>query len=239
MPVEVNLAQLPSFSLYADGRVITQGPQILIYPGPALPNLLERKLSPEGVVGLLEAAQKAGLTGPDRDFSQAQNFVADVPTTTFTTVLGAKTHRTSAYGLGFLKEVKTLTAAEKAAILALEEFNDSLGNLEGILPKGSVGGEAPYGVTRMRVFASPRNTEIVEGQPPVTWPLDQPLNQLGEPVMPEGYRCAVVEGPDLTKVLEAAQKATGATPWTSGNADFTVVFRPLLPDETGCVPAEG
>lgn len=239
MPVEVNLAQLPSFSLYADGRMITQGPQILIYPGPALPNLLERKLSPEGVVALLGAAQKAGLSGPDRNFSQAQNLVADVPTTTFTTVLGGKTHKTSAYGLSFLKEVKTLTAAEKAEILALEKFNNSLGNLEGILPKGSVGGEASYAVNRMRVFASPRNTEIVDNQAPVTWPLGQPLNQFGEPVLPEGYRCAVLERDDLTKVLEAAQKANGATPWISGNAVFTVVFRPLLPDETGCVPAKG
>jgi hypothetical protein len=35
-------------------------------------------------------------------------------------------------------------------------------------------------------------------------------------------------------VLAAAKSAKSITPWTSGGRQWTVVFRPLLPDEAGC-----
>src|SRR5262245_18411153 len=38
VPPQVTLSELPQFSLYGDGRVITTGPVIQIYPAPALPN---------------------------------------------------------------------------------------------------------------------------------------------------------------------------------------------------------
>lgn len=239
VPVEINLAELPIFSLYADGRVITQGPQIQIFPGPALPNLVERKISAEAVDALLERARKAGLTGPDREFSQAQNVVADLPTTTFTVVSDGKIHKTSAYALSFLKEVQTLSAAERKSIEALEEFNESLGNLEGLSPGGSLSEESFFKVERARVYATPRNAGIVEEQIPVPWPLEQPLAQIGEPVPPEGYRCAVLEGADLATLLGSAQKANQQSAWSNDKNLFTVVIRPLLPDETGCVPGDG
>src|SRR5690349_15192915 len=36
--------RLPLISVYADGRVIAEGPVAAIYPGPALPNLQEQRI---------------------------------------------------------------------------------------------------------------------------------------------------------------------------------------------------
>jgi hypothetical protein len=43
-----------------------------------------------------------------------------------------------------------------------------------------------------------------------------------------------VEGADLDLLLTAAQKANQLSPWTSGDMTYTVILRPLLPDESGC-----
>lgn len=45
MPPWETLRWHPSVALYGDGRLIMQGPQIEIYPGPALPNLQLTRLS--------------------------------------------------------------------------------------------------------------------------------------------------------------------------------------------------
>jgi hypothetical protein len=244
VPVEVNLADLPEFSLYGDGSVITQGPQILIYPGPSLPNLLVRRVSAEGVAEILKAAQKGGLTGPDRNFDQATNIVTDMPTTTFTLSTDAGTHETSAYAFEFLREVKDLSEKDREAIEALYRFNTFLQDLQTQLPEGSVGQEESYKPAQMRVYAAERAAEQSEQAPeqpaeelpqqPVEWPLAQPLSEFGQPSQPENYRCGVVEGADLDKLLVAAEKANQLSPWTSAGKTYTVVLRPLLPDESGC-----
>jgi hypothetical protein len=46
-----------------------------------------------------------------------------------------------------------------------------------------------------------------------------------------------VEGDDLATLLPAVQHATQITPWTDDGSTYGIVFRPLLPDESGCPPA--
>ena len=44
-----------------------------------------------------------------------------------------------------------------------------------------------------------------------------------------------ISGAEWTDRLgPAAQQANQLTPWISGGRRFHVVFRPLLPDESGC-----
>ena len=47
--VQYNLTRMPMLSLYGDGRYVTPGPQIEIYPGPALPALAQQRLTPEAI----------------------------------------------------------------------------------------------------------------------------------------------------------------------------------------------
>lgn len=235
VPVEFNLTRLPELALYGDGRLITQGPQIMIYPGPALPNVLVRKVSPEGVRAIVEEAAAAGLTGGNREFREAANFVTDMPDTVFTLVTGGSAHRTSIYGFGSGEELKRIPRSDADSIRALHRLRDRLTGPEASLPEGSIGPEESYVPTQMRIFVGD-SAPAEEGleQPPLAWPLAQPLAAFGTPVAPGNYRCGSVSGDDLAKVLESARSANQLTPWESEGRRFGLSFRPLLPDESGC-----
>ena len=82
----------PQMSIYGDGTVITQGPQIAIYPGPVVPNLLVRKLDEAGHARRCsQTAVDAGLVGPAPDYGQPP--IADVPDTVVTINVNGKTLR--------------------------------------------------------------------------------------------------------------------------------------------------
>src|SRR3954468_18183607 len=74
--------RLPKVFVSADGRFVTPGPQILIYPGPALPNLRQRQVTDAGIATLRELAEAAGLDRRPPDYGQPG--VADMPTTVVT-----------------------------------------------------------------------------------------------------------------------------------------------------------
>ncbi|HEX2052890.1 MAG TPA: hypothetical protein VHJ78_04065 [Actinomycetota bacterium] len=235
VPVQFNLTRLPDLTLYGDGRLIYPGPQILIYPGPALPNILVRRITPEGVAAIVREAVGAGLTGPDRNFQALQNWITDQPETVFTLAVNGETHSTRVYGLGSGVEATRVPQEEVEASERLLALRDRLTNLESWLPEGSVGPEEPYAAGELRVFVTdPAPAEEGLEQPPVVWPLAQPLAGFGSPAMPEGYRCGTISGEDLNRVLEAAGRANQLTPWESAGARFSLSFRPLLPDESGC-----
>jgi hypothetical protein len=238
VPVVWHLRELPLFSLYGDGRLITQGPQIAIYPPPALPALVERQVSEEGIQAILRAAREAGLHGADQRYEDLG--VTDVPTTTFTVVTEGQTHQTAVYGLGELPEYGPV--GDREARQKLVEFQSELLNLESWLPRGSVSSDRPYEFSRLQVFVVPAS----EGRGDVSgddqlepsrkaWPLPEPLSSFGEP-MPNtpDIRCGTVEGADLNEVLEAAGQANVDTLWRSGGDVSLLAFRPLLPGESPC-----
>jgi hypothetical protein len=227
------LSSLPTVSLYGDGRVITEGPQIEIYPGPALPNLMLRDLTEEGVQAVLEAAREAGLSGPDRRFDN--DLVVDAHTTVFTVVTDDGRHVTSAYGLGIGGGPEG-PQEDQQALRRLSRFLEDMTNLPAWLPDGSVGEERAYGASGIRMLVSgdgPTRDEAVE-QKPVDWPLDEPLASILQPVKNSSYSCAAVEGDQADRVLAAAREANELTPWRSDGHLYGIVFRPLLPDEREC-----
>ena len=97
VPVEYNASQLPLLSVYADGRVLTQGAQPAIYPGPALPNIEERLISRDDVARLAGQAIAAGV-GSGADYGQPN--VMDAPSTKFTVHTEDRTYQSSANALG-------------------------------------------------------------------------------------------------------------------------------------------
>jgi hypothetical protein len=232
VPVEYSLTDLPGFSLMGDGRVIETGPQIEIYPGPALPNVLVRQIEEPGVQAILQAAFDAGLQGPDRHYDQAM--VADAATTTFTVAANGDVHGTKVYAL---EEERGATGDEQDAREKLRAFSQKLGDLERWLPEGSVGQQQAFEFEALRVFVIPTFPEGGEELPQKEqpWPLDTPLSSFGDPL--KGHtdvRCGVVEGPDLEELRPLAKKANQLTPWRSEGDVYHLVFRPLLPDEFGC-----
>jgi hypothetical protein len=233
------LRQVPSFTLLGDGRVVIPGPQIDIYPGPALPNLQAQTITEEGVQQILRAASAAGLLGPDHRYL-TPIAIADAPTTTFTLVAEGRRHVISVYALGQTGPGST-ASAEARARAALASFQSKLGDLALWLPKGSIGPSQPFAFDRLRVFVT-RATEpgptagVPLTEPALTWPVASPLStfgaQLKDPLA--AYRCGVVQGSDLTILMPLIRRANELTPWRSDGRSYQLVLRPLLPGEPDC-----
>ena len=57
LPVGAAFRSVPSVSLYADGRVVTEGPQIELWPAPALPSVQVGELAEDEVQRLVDAGR--------------------------------------------------------------------------------------------------------------------------------------------------------------------------------------
>ena len=67
------------------------------------------------------------------------------------------------------------------------------------------------------------------------------LNPTGNPNewggdMPDGGRCIVLEGADLTTVWPLFEAGNALTPFTSDGADHQLMIRPLIPGEASPCP---
>ena len=234
---DTTFAQTPSFSLMGDGTAIEPGAQTEIYPGQALPPLIARTISEDGIQAILGAAIDAGL---DRDATVGDLGsvgVSDLPTTVFTLSVNGETHRVEAYGLGMSGDQRPDGMSQEmwAARQALSSFAERLGRLPAWLPEGSIGAGSSY--------AAPAAALLVRGYQPdpgltenaVAWPLGTPLAGFGSAdPSAVGGRCGTVEGSDWAALRPVVQGANTLTPWTSDGRRYAIVFRPLLPDQHDC-----
>jgi hypothetical protein len=230
------LRTIPEFSLYGDGSIITPGPQIEIYPPPALPSVQTQPVSEDGVQAILRSAIDAGVvTGVDMT-DMGSTMVADAATTTFTISVDGTTNTFGVYALGIVRGGDCpdgMAATECDARTALSSFVRQLGRLDRWLPSGSLGETAPYEPSGSRVYVGEARHEDQLPQPEVAWPLGTPLASFGEDTG-TGYRCGVVTEDDWATLQPVATGTNELTPWTSDGSSYGLVFRPLLPDETGC-----
>ncbi|WP_412735598.1 hypothetical protein [Krasilnikovia sp. MM14-A1259] len=222
--------RIPDVSVYADGRIITQGPQIAVYPGPALPNLVVLQTTPERVTELTRKALDAGVrTGGEL----GRPGVADATTTRITMATGDAKYAVDAYALGEAQsQDPALTPEQNAARSKLAAFVKELTQL----PTATGMPQAQhYAASSIAVLASPfvkPGNDLPQQPGPQAWPGPAlPGDYLNEGVK---QGCITVTGAEAQTVLTAAQKANTNTPWVSGEQQWRVTFRPLLPDETGC-----
>ena len=234
VPVEYLLTHKPRFALYGDGRVVVEGPVIEIYPAPLLPNLRQMHVTPGEIQKILAAADKAGLLGPDASFNATDIF--DAGTTTFTTTVDGKTHTIDAYALGI--EAATVDAAVAAARKKLSGFQDEVGDLSAFLGR-EVGDAEAYDAATMRVFTRPADSSAPDGltRQVVAWPLSVDPATAGEATKVPQTRCLALTGADLTAFLTVARTANALTSWTYGAGRYSILVRPLYPDESGCPAA--
>jgi hypothetical protein len=224
------LSRLPDFSLYGDGRVITEGPQIAIYPGPALPSVTVRTVSAAGIARLVQLALDAGVgNGADT----GRPLVADVPSTIFTVMVGGMVRTTNVDALGF---DTGLTPAQLATRQKLTDLIDKLGDLPATLGAADAGSEQPYAPQTMAVISSPWDGPPTgqPAQPQLRWPGPALPGPEFDRTMLQFLHCISFTGAELTAVLAAASHANAETPWVWQGAAYSISFRPLLPDESSC-----
>jgi hypothetical protein len=230
------LGQIPFVSVFADGRVLTEGPQLAIYPGPLMPNLLVRTLKPDALAALIQLARDKDLL---RDANYGLGGIMDAPDTVLEINLDDKSYRLVAYALqeegGFSTGPETPTPDVVAGRAAIREFVNALTNIP---TTDFADGEQSFEAKGLAIYAGVSllaNDEQVP-QETVDWPLAD-LATVGEPVesYPEpGVRCQVVSGTDLATVLPLLRSANTLTPFKSGDVLYGFVVRPLLPDQETC-----
>ena len=216
--------RLPRASVYADGRVITEGPVPAIYPGPALPNLQVAQIGREAVQELVDRALAAGV---DETSDLGTPPIADAPSSRFTVVTAEDTYVREVYALWETTEEAGLTAGQAAA-------REALADLLGALTDPGAAATTPFATQSLAAIAAPwvdPGDALV--QPELAWP--GPALP-GEPTGgPPDVTCVTATGVEAQALLQAAGAANAATPWTTADgARWSVTFRPLLPDETGC-----
>jgi len=225
---QATLSQIPLFSLFGDGLAITPGAQIEIYPGPALPAVVQQRLTPDAIQQILAAARDAGLF-----VSRQMPGVPDTGTTTFTVVADGKTTVTTMGGLGAMQGSPSPDDGARRALLAFEAKVSDLS----WLPPGSISDQGTYRPTGLRVYVSDYRPSEGLHETPIAWPLEPPLSTFGDPVPQGGLpgtRCGIVTGTDADTLLPWVERANELTPWTSDGSQYGLRFRPLLPDESGC-----
>ncbi|WP_448609846.1 hypothetical protein [Geodermatophilus sp. URMC 60] len=225
---EAMAARVPLVAVYGDGRVVTPGAQIQVYPPPALPALQVWRLDADGVQTVVDRAVAAGVTGSG-DLGSPP--VADAPATRFTLVTDEGTTVREVEALFELPEDSGLTPEQQAARGELSGLLDVLSSPE---PLGASGPE-PYSAEAVAAVVAPWTPPADPAlvQPDVTWP--GPALP-GEPLPGGlGLSCVVARGGDAGAVLAAAATATTLTPWVAGDGSrWLLRLRPLLPHETGC-----
>ena len=232
-------AQLPLVSVYADGRIMSGGMTPAIYPGALVPSIVFRSVGPDGAAAILQAARDAGLTGSDASYPSGP--VADAPTTVITVVHdGSRTvSRFDALGAGPGQPAAGSGPADRirvaaAALLARLMGSDTFGGTP-----AAGGMYQPLGFQLFVTPGSPAPGEPSLARPPVAWPLATPLASFGQAdaLGGDGARVGVVVGADSATLRPILSAATQITPFTSGGKQWTLVVRPLLPDEVAALGA--
>jgi hypothetical protein len=232
-----DLGRYPSIAVYGDGSVITQGAVPAVFPGPALPSLIETKLTEPGLQKLLATAAAAGLLGPDAQYGATG--VADATTADFTVIAAGSKHHITAYALGFADSTMEGGAGNVAARTRLRAFTQVLGDLRRSLGADALGPDGPYAFGSIRILSSdgaPQVGDPALARPPIGWPLSTPLATFGAPGtgVSVGFRCGVVTGADLETLRPLLAQATSITAWRSTGRDYTLMLLPMLPDDPGC-----
>jgi hypothetical protein len=250
VPLEFTATSMPGFVMLGDGRVIVQGAVPAIFPGPALPALQMRTLTPAGIQTVLDAVEETGLFTADLELRGAQAMVADAADTVFTLNAGGRQVTVTVYALGFLtpdmEQPPGIGSAEIEAHRLLTALNDALVTIDTSIPadQWEADGWRPYEAEALRLYVRDVTGEpIDEGIPEDVhdWPVpDEDPATIGEEValFANGTRCAALEGEIATAWWADLGEASQVTRWTTDGTDrWSVLVRPLLPYEDVACPA--
>jgi hypothetical protein len=215
VPVEVIQGDVPEVTVTADGRVITEGPR------PSFDRMARfrvARIDDSRLQELLDQARDIGLLTKDESLDYGQPGVTDMPDTTVTITVDGDTFSTSVYALSF--DSQDLTAEQQGNRDALNAF---INDVADAAPRRA------FHPKRLGVLATP--VDDATG-PVVAWPLSD-LATAGETAQ-LAARCVIVSGHDVATVLPLAKQSRFDTHWHSGDSDWRLVFRPLLPHERTC-----
>lgn len=221
VPVGFAFANTPLALVTGDGRALSTGPVIAIFPGPLLPNVQQRSISPAGVQQLLARADELGLLA---DVTYENNdMIADAGTTVVTITVGGRTYRHEAYALG----LDTETDRDREA---LADFVAAATDLPATVGAAELGAEEPFTSEQFLIQALPvdRTALAGDGAEPrfVPWPADAPVR------LADAESCAAVPAAEFGPLFIDADSMTfftDADPVDGTEVTYSVTPVPQLP----------
>jgi hypothetical protein len=228
-PAALLFERTPSLSIYSDGRVISEGPQIMLYPGPLLLNLQVAQISATALADLLAKARSVGLW---QTIFYDSPGIADATTTVLTINTADQHFEVSAYALAEGRE-----GASGSGRANLAEFITLLeSQTAGLSSQGYRAHELCLKVARYSLDSVP---DLPVAPTSAIWPLEanDPLAAFlpNPPDLGFGPATRFTE-PEVTRLLGAFAQANTLTPWSSGTppSEYALQLRLLLPDEHAC-----
>jgi hypothetical protein len=209
-------ARTPLALITGDGRALASGPVPAIYPGPLLPNIQQRTITPAAVQHLVAEADRLGLLAAVTYSRNDQ--VADAPDTVVDITVGGRTYHHQAYALG-------IDGGHEAdpARRSLQEFVAALSDLTTTVGAGALGPEEPYEPADYLIQAMPTDpaTLDVEVAPTIeAWPADAPVR------LADAATCAVVAADVATPLFADANALTF---FTDGGVTYSVAAVQRVP----------
>jgi hypothetical protein len=245
----MTVTQVPPLAITGDGRVIMQGMQTLEFPGPALPALIERRLTEDGLQQVLRSLEQTNLFTGDLELRGMNGMVADANDTIFTVRAAGLESVVTVYAISMLspdmEPPPGMSGDELEAYRVLSALHDRLMTLDTWLPADAWATDTwvPYQPEAFRLYVRDVTGQPVEGgelpgQVRV-WPTDDDPAAFGDEIarFGDGTRCGVVEGELGATWLADLSEANQNTLWTDGgDGRFSIGVRPLLPHEERVCP---
>jgi hypothetical protein len=212
-PVGAIFARTPVALITGDGRALTTGPVPAIYPGPLLPNIEERSITPEAIQRLVAMADRLGLLA---DVTYPRNDqVADAADTIVDITVGGRTFHHDAYALGI--DDSDADAPRKRLL----EFVNALSDLERAL-----GPQHPFRSDQyliQAVVTDPATSTTDVAPTVVPWPADAPVR------LADATTCAALPAAVAAPLFE---DANALTYFTDAGVTYYVAVVQQVPGRT-------
>ena len=207
---------------FIDGMVAVPA----IYPGPLWVDPSVRPISARGIDAIVAEARKLGLLGTKSDFTDTP--MPGSVTVHIQMVVDGKTYELS--GSQDVKAIDATPAPGTAAAFAA--FWQRITALSSWIP-AELGLSSQYEPERLAVLALPPTKETSGITPTeVPWPLPTPFATFGTALGNGTYRCAVVSGADLAKLVQVVKQSNQLTLFvdSSGTKD-SIQVHVMVPGE--------
>ena len=233
---------LPMVTITGDNSVVVAGPQIMIYPGPLLPNLQARPITDAGFEKIVQRGRDLGMFTGSGDFTPP-DVMPGAQLGRIEIVVDGVLHDLTGDPSRVIVCITTPCDPAPGTPEAFGAFWASLSDLTWLA--GDLGAEAPYVADSYALLIGVEPADGPGIGPSVAiWPLEQPIATLGKPVgSAPAPRCGTVRGADAATLRPSLESANQLTRWVDEAADRAdatpLQVRPMVPGEDVCLEVFG
>ena len=216
--------QLPEVVAHGNSIYLPM-PITMIYPGPAVNPVEKRSVRSSSLRSALRSLYLAAKE-PSKGWGYIG--IADAPTTTVTVSVDGKTRTVSVYALNMTETGRDISTSQSTARKRLRTAIDRLSSL-----RGSSSVYIPSQIEGWMIggLSLPKESPKLSPPPPeIFTPGDElePDNELAWPISFFSTGCMLLDSESFPA------EANQATTWLHEGSRYKVVFRAVLPGETGC-----